>query len=287
MPTNLNDDPTDFPASISVPIGSDPRTDVSVQGPFQQLANRSANLKARIDAIAPVPRNGVSAFYRVANDAALLAIGATDHTDKVVCLVDGVGLYEFDASSALTSSAPFVRQPNDVPNGAPGRWVLVGAGAGVLGAPNGLPQCDAGGRIPAATVRGGILGTATWLGNNLSSGASGQWTDVTGSAQPLSGLLPGDLVVVMFAGGFSTAQNILTQLRAAMVQPDASTVGVGGCWGSTQTISTSDPVRFLSCVGTFPVSQAGSHTLKVQFNNNAGGSISIVNMTLLGIALRP
>lgn len=52
-PSNLTDDQTQFSSPIQVPAPGDPRNDTSVATPFQQVVNRTANLKSRLDGIAP------------------------------------------------------------------------------------------------------------------------------------------------------------------------------------------------------------------------------------------
>lgn len=282
MPTSFPDDPSQYPTEIFVPVGGEPRTDVSIQGPFRSLANRTANLKARLDAIAPITRPGVTALAHVVSDAALIALRGSDHPDKAICLVDDVGLYEFDAGSSVTPSAPWVRQPTDIPSASTGRWILLGAGYGVVGAPGGLPQCDATGRVPGGAVRNGTLSIASWAlgpaGLTLPVTA-GLLADIPGSQQSLGNLLPADNVLAVLAGGVATTGG--TTLRAVVVQPDGSLMPINGC---TASVTASGVV---AGVGQFLATQLGAHAIKLQVLASVTGTVQSSTLSHLAVVLRP
>jgi hypothetical protein len=60
MPVNLVDIPTYTPV-VTAPAGGDPRTAASVSTPLQELANRTANAKLRLDAPEQTPNVALSA----------------------------------------------------------------------------------------------------------------------------------------------------------------------------------------------------------------------------------
>src|SRR5207237_657668 len=126
--------------------------------------------------------------------------GAADRVDRALCLVDGIGLYQFLADNTTAALSPWVRQPNDVLAASPpaaGRWVLYPIS--VLGISSGIPQLDSAGRLPAPVVRNGIVAAGNGVGIPNFNTTSATPTDVTGTAVTLQGLLPGDTVFVDYS----------------------------------------------------------------------------------------
>ncbi len=64
----------------------------------------------------------------VADLTAVKAIISTDRTDKMMVLVESLGLYRFDAESSVASNNDTVIRPTDIASDAsPGRWVKMSA----------------------------------------------------------------------------------------------------------------------------------------------------------------
>jgi hypothetical protein len=281
MPTTLNDDPSEYPADILVPVGGDPRTDSSVQVPFQQLANRTAYLLARADDIAPAGR-GVVLLRRVANDAALLALGPMERRDGSVCLVAGVGLYEFLAASTANAQVPWVRIPADLQPGAPGRWILLPFGT--VGAGNGLAQLDPQGRLPVTTARNAVVRVAYVTPASFTT-SNTAYTDVP-SASIIQELAVGDIVFADYSATLTTSTSgtqVSTQL--AVVPPS----GPASFLGSIDWTNLGQPLAPFptSALGVFKVAVNGDHLFKLRLAGSGGGSFSMNFPVLRLFAIRP
>lgn len=122
MPTNLFENAT-FDDPIAVPIDADPGNAASVQVPFQGLANRTRNLKGRIDLLDP-DGSGVRQLRVVADYNALRAVPAGQRTQGQIVQITGKGIFEWDAASTATALEPYVVRPNDIGPASPGRWVI-------------------------------------------------------------------------------------------------------------------------------------------------------------------
>lgn len=194
MPTTLTDDPALF-VDVVVPAGGDARSNDSQVLLGQTLGNRTRQNKNRIDAIAP-STDGVRKLRTVGSLAALRAIGASDHTDNSYALVEDIGLYRYDLASLLTALDPVIVQPTDVVGGGtPGRWHLIALGRGALDAAYGVPQCDSAGRVPAGSVRNGVVGAASGVGAYVGTTTS----QITGTLLTFPGLIAGDLIQVAYS----------------------------------------------------------------------------------------
>lgn len=113
MTVAIPGDPNTFNTTITAPTGGDARNAASVATPLEQLANRTAFLKNRLD-------NGVKRIRQFDDLAELKA--ATGLTDGEHCFVrddDYFGLYEYQIASTTPQSLPWIVVP-DAPT--PGRY---------------------------------------------------------------------------------------------------------------------------------------------------------------------
>src|SRR5438132_5097509 len=95
MPQNLPGNPAAFPASVRAPTDSDPANTSQLTVAFGDVADRTASLKGRLDALLPGP--GTINIRRVAAPGLLAVL--TPRNDGDLCFVDGVGLFQFSATS--------------------------------------------------------------------------------------------------------------------------------------------------------------------------------------------
>lgn len=116
MPTTYAGNPASYPATVTIPVGGDARTAASVDVGLQALADRTANLKALLDA-------GVKLAKHYTDVAALR--GETTHTDGSIAVLNGGGsgaFYIYDAASSRADDGALCIKPTDVGGGA-GRWL--------------------------------------------------------------------------------------------------------------------------------------------------------------------
>lgn len=96
MPKLLVDQDT-FPGAISVPVNGDPRDAVSLEVPFQGLANRTRSMRSELD-------SGIRRIREVADKTALLALVGVKTGD--FAYVGGLGLYRFQVEDSSTDWSP-------------------------------------------------------------------------------------------------------------------------------------------------------------------------------------
>jgi hypothetical protein len=128
------------------PEGGEPRTAQNIEAALQDAADRSAYLQDRVNYLDP-DRAGATRIRREVSVVALKA--STNHSSRVVCYVDGVGIYQYDATSTAADASPFVIKPTDV-GVNPGAWILSGFGA--LDVANGIPKLDGSAKLPDARL---------------------------------------------------------------------------------------------------------------------------------------
>lgn len=276
----LTDDPSTF-EDVAVPQGGDARNATSLLSPFQRLANRTRQNKNRLDGIAPGD-DGVRSLRTVATIAALQAIGAADHTDGSYCIVEEAGLYRFDIDSVTAASTPFVVQPTDVVGGAPGRWHLLAAGEGVLNTANGIPQCDATGRVPAPRVRNGVIHSKAMLGF-----LAGSTAGTLGSVLLLPGLAVGDLLTFQYSAKLMVGAGNTATVQANVVDPVAGVNLVTGTVKgvtipSGATVTDGTPV---ASTGFYNIVNNGDHSLYLYGSANL--AMNFFDVLLTALVIRP
>lgn len=117
MPTNIPGSSASFPANVVGPSGGDTRNATSVNTGLEDLADRTAYLKAK----AGVTDEGIQRIRTVADVAALKAIGSGDRADKDVAVIPSIGVFLFESGSSATGDDSKVIQPTS----GTGRWLLV------------------------------------------------------------------------------------------------------------------------------------------------------------------
>jgi hypothetical protein len=297
MLRNLADDPSDFPVQTA-PFAGEPRTAGSVETPFQKAANRTAYLKDRLDNIDPT-KEGVRRIRRVASIAALQAL--VDRPDKTIIEVDGVGLYQFDGESARPELSPMVVKPTAVGDTAPGRWLVAGAGHGLLDVPNGLARLDAAGRIPNERLAASA-GGAKLLGSNIAFGlidlyatsapdpystTSSTYVDIP-LLQPAFTMLAGDRVL-LFGQGVIYQEDLASLphlVRWVVVKPDASIALVG------QEVISDPKHTGEYCVplnAHYTAAVDGPHSFKLQRRiiGDTTATLSMKNLSVVALHVRP
>jgi len=280
LPQNISGSGVAFPPNVRAPTDSDPANTSQLAVAFGDVADRTANLKSRLDAL-----NGVVSLRRVANDAALLAL--TAHNDGDVCLVDLFGFYEYVAALTMAPMAPWIRTPTNVGSGA-GRWVLMPAGA--LGGPNGLSQLDANARVPAASVRNGIVNTGFVLtsgtpGTTLQFVQSATDVDVAGTTITMVGTMPGDQVFVTASASIGTMSG--NEGRVSLTVLDGSaTVNVQQL--DVAAVNNQVNVAY-ALTGLYAVQSPGSLTVKLRAARVSGsGSLVFAHQcSVFALAMRP
>jgi hypothetical protein len=145
MPVTLTSTNLYGAGTVSAPAAGEPRTSLSVRTGLQQLLNMTGFLKSVLD-------GGVTRLRTTADLAALKALTGQTTGDHAV--VKNLGIYEFDAASALTVAEPVVVQPTV----GGGRWLHVNRSTGVA---NGFATLDATAKVPAAQCRGQIISHTT------------------------------------------------------------------------------------------------------------------------------
>jgi hypothetical protein len=279
MPNNLTDNPAVFPTPIQVPAAGDPRSDTSVATPFQQLANRTANLAAQVAAVVPYSAagytpalpsgvtSGVSGMLTAATIAALQSIPAANRTDQMVCAVSSVNgttfspaLYQYSASSTATPVTNVVIEPTDTN----GRWFLQNYGA--LGVPNGIPQFDAGSRLTAAVSHYGTFYETFVAIQSVTVGASATWVTIAGTGGTTAGVsVPGilvnDIIQVDFIG-LATVPSSTSgiAIQSSITLPGGSIVLLGN---QCEAVYNGAAVNFVTR-GSYVATVAGTYTPLVQ-----------------------
>jgi hypothetical protein len=283
MPVTLTDDPNSFP-DLVVPDGASARDAITFATPLQQVANRTRQTKNRLDLIAP-STDGIRALRTVASLAALRAIGAVDHTDNSYAVVEDLGVYRYDIDSLQTPLDPVVVQPTDVVGaGTPGRWHLVAIGKGCLGIANGIAQCDSTGRIPAASVRSGIVFAGSAIGGNNTAGPANLFTPIA-----LGSLLVGDIIFLEYSVTVVPAAGHEATITAVVNAPVTGDDAVPGTVNiidspATGTIQLSGQLRVGA--GHHVVANAGAHTATV-FVQTDGTTANFLNCSMNVRVVRP
>jgi hypothetical protein len=287
--TTLVDVAETFPAQTS-PVAGEPRTASSVQGPFQNSANRTAWLKDRLQHIDPT-KEGVRRLRRFATFAAMRA--SVDVPDKTVAIVDGRGLFQFEAASTVDELEPFIIRPTSIISSEPGRWVM--NFYATIGAANGLAQLDANAKIPTPVLVA-AEGTAKLRAKNTENGliairtiendsghpvAVNDWTDVDGCSFDL----------VMLRGDFVVASGRMTKLLI-----DAATdKGHSIRWTANDTElftavtvihrandETSEPVGW-----HFFAPADGTYTFQLEHKSPNAVSVSLQDIVVTALHFRP
>ncbi|WP_394835830.1 hypothetical protein LVJ94_02740 [Pendulispora rubella] len=142
MPKILSETPS-FEPAVSVPIDADPGNALSVEVPFQQLANHSRYLRNELDYVAPA-HQGVRQLRTLRSLKELHAVPASHRTDNQVVLVPGYGLFTWQPA-AIGDDTPWSIRPADIPASGPGRWQVDFSARPA--AADGLATLDAGGRL--------------------------------------------------------------------------------------------------------------------------------------------
>lgn len=167
MPVNLTDDPV-FTTPVTAPAGGDARTASSVQTPIQALANRTANLKARVDAV--IDGNEVT--------ASVVNVFESPTITKFISLSSGVGgipsNWEVSSTGTAATNDDGVdyHVPIHLPSGAVIKRVRVGIT--VTGTPGS-------GNAPYIQLRRNMPDTGTGL-TSSSAVATGTGATTAGSS---------------------------------------------------------------------------------------------------------
>jgi hypothetical protein len=299
MPNNLTDDPTQFPSPVQAPAPSDPRTDTSVATPFQQLSNRTANTKARFDAIDPFSAPGYTPalptgvipgacnVLQCANLAQLASIPVANRTAGMLCLVTGLEqLYQY-TSATIAPVANTVVTPTDTI----GSWLALGYG--LANQPNGFAQADSTGRTPAASVRNGIVTFASVTPGNQSPGTAG-FATWSGASIALT-LAIGDVVFLCYSFAVQvpvapTSSSYYANSQVQVVLPSTVTTAVVNSGQQFYGIPIQGTSIFqaVSSSQVFTATAAGVHTFNLQTSQTTGGNaVAYTQGNLMAAQFRP
>jgi hypothetical protein len=195
----------------------------------------------------------------------------TPHNDGDLCFVDGVGLYQFSASSVAPGIGNWVLAPFT----GGGRWLLLPAQAN---AAFGFPVLDGFSRISPGQPRNGIVtfgsvNSGGPPGTALHGVTSATDVDVNGTTLNLGGASPGDMVFAMVT--FMCGVVAGTTGRATLTVVDDATIA------AVQQVEL-DPVNNQVTVGyamsgmyTLSASSSGMPTVKLRAAR-IGGPSSVV-----------
>lgn len=277
MPKNLDERPGTFPRQRAI-VAGDPRGADLYEVCLQDAADRTAYLKARIEHVDP-DGMGVRRLRRVASFADLRAL--TDHPDRSIIVVGVIGLYQFFAESTLDELEPEIIKPAS----GGGRWLDVSRGAKDVA--NGVPQLNASARLPterleasgggpkilATSVVNGLVYVCTIEADAETSTSSSSFVDVDGASITVD-LAIGDVIKAEF---YIETENMSDtnpgEIRVALVEPD----------GTTRSLTRGNgrhvvPFQAALVKGAGVATQAGSHTVKLQFRLASGTSPVITRL---------
>lgn len=249
MPVTLSPSGTYGPGTVTAPVDGEPRSAGSVATGLQQLLDMVGYVKTLLD-------SGVLRIRSVASVTALKAL--TGHTTGDHATVKDLGLYQFDASSALTANDVTVVQPTV----GGGRWLHVNRSSNVS---NGFASLDSAGKVPNAQLRGVLSQSQTATPSPTSGNLASQIQVIYPSVINLT-LAVGDVWMIcgralLQFGGSGLSLSDDCQAYIDVVQPDTSTVEVSGtrttCPRAFSTLS-----KFVGMSGLFKAIQAGTHTLR-------------------------
>jgi hypothetical protein len=273
MPLTLTDDPTQFPVVV-VPLSGEARTAEGLQTFAQQLANRTAYLRAKL--------SGGLQFSRYTTAAALgLAFPSTQLSDGQQAYVDNIGVYEYLAGAVVTADGRNVVLPSDSP--ASGRWL---SNIGVnLGVQYGAVACDSTGRAAAASVRNGTVAVGYGMGASNFTSTSLAFVIPTGASCTLTGLAIGDLIFMDVETTNLTISTGDTMIIGIQCVDPATThhfVETQADYGPTA--NGGEEIR----IGTvYQVSTAGTHTVSLECKTSSGVGLSIDYPRVRATVYRP
>ncbi len=219
MPKNIPEDASSFPTQTS-PLDTEPRDGLSVETPFTNASRRTAYLRDRVEFVDPT-REGVRRIRRFPTSAALKS--SLDHVDKTVAVIDGVGAYQFDASSMAQELSPMVFRPNDIGAASAGRWLLLLLGSCAV--PNGIATLDPNGNVHPEQIRSGVVDAKyANVGANQSIAQNDTFADIVGLSVTLDPLEPGDIIEVDANTRFDGTNGDVAQIRVSFSAPGVATV---------------------------------------------------------------
>jgi hypothetical protein len=298
MPKTLTDNIGSFP-SQTCPVVGDARTAGSIETALQNAADRARFARDRIIAVDP-DNGGVRKLRYAASLTALRAI--TDLTENAVIIVDGVGLYIYDASSAATALDPFVVTPTSVGGGA-GRWLWEAYLS--VDVANGLAKLDAnarlavakmaasegGSKILPAYVQNGLVSVTYGTDAGPRSTTSTTYADAGTISLALTLEVNDRVVITGQAYGYQgDATPSFHWTQVGCYTPPSSTLVMVGL--TEQKIKTAALNEYTArCFnGVFVATVAGTHTFKVLHKADAGaagGTVTLVNLNLCAQVFRP
>lgn len=285
MPQNLVDVATTFTTPVVAPVDTDGANSASVVAGFQPLANRTAYLNRLVANGDSSALNGVANLRNAASTSAMSAL--TGIVNLGTCFVSGAGLFFYLSGSSATVDGVFVFNATGM---GVGRWVH--EIFPLIGAANGIPQLDGSSRVPAATVRNGIItqGLARLSANFTTTSTT--FVDVTGSTITLSNCAVGDVIFIDFAALVLNAASSNGQIIAAVVDGGV-TVGRNESWNTTNGAASG---VIIPGVASHTVGNAGTITVKLQtLTTNAANSTTVYgstgatqpNTTIRAFVMRP
>lgn len=296
MPSSLVDDPTVFPSSVLVPAAGDPRTDTSVAMPFGQLANRTANTKARIDVVAPstapeytpaLPSGvtaGASNILTAVSIVALQAIPAGCRSPGMICSVLKFGIYQW-VTDTIGAIDNFVVVPAD---GA-GAWVLLAGGYALANQPNAWTQGDSTGRLRATGVRNAtFFETVVPIGSASVTVSTTQYTDIPGTTGiSIPNVLVGDILQLSFIGSATTTTGWIFSVAPATTVPGISGPVLCGAGWSSGPFPADVYDRTAVVFGSYVATAAGTYAPRIQASLNNSGILVFIDCEMRIRVVRP
>lgn len=261
MPQDLPETTPEYIGHVTIPAGTEARTITSLVGGFQTIVNRLVYFKQQLDKVLVAYRNGVQQLFNVDGLADMTALGPTYRTHRMVCLVGGLGLYTYDAFSALPALGHAVVVPDDAP--ATGRWLALPVERNAPGAVAGLDGLgrQAGGIAHYATVFANGVQPSSYLNDSTVSAM------VPGSAMAVD-MLVGDFAFLFVNATFEALNvnaGVHTDTAAYVALPDGTlfqpTAMNARVYG---TGPASAAIFNVQLTGFFRATQAGLHVFELR-----------------------
>ena len=257
MPANLVEDPSSYPATITVPVGSDPRNAASVRPAFQNLADRLAWIKALI----------TSGMPRVRWVSAADLIALTGMSTGDIAVVRGgsapLSIVTYASGSSATDNPPYVYTPT----AGGGRWLNVlnnflsfSAGVG-----------DANARWTIPTPKS-VLAYMQLIDDSPETRTipdDGDWQNIPSMGGIVRTMAVGEVVEIRAPVIWSVTSSEQPQLRLHVTTPG----GASGLAGSEIKLkaATANIREFAQLEGRWTATEAGDHLFRIQGQTGTGG----------------
>lgn len=254
MPKELVDDGSSYPASVTCPVESDPLTLTPIENGRQDLANRTAYLKAKIDSVLSSGLSGVDTVATFATVADLRA--SLVHRDGGIAVILSIPrAYYWKSASASADDGEWVVQPTDVVGN--GRWTA-----------------------DKPAIRQVAFGSADSGAGDTTITAGATFVDVATFSLSLTDDSNVDLFASLQATKSVSADTL--ELRIAVTRPDTSVVAVGQLYEGAITNTR----QSVSIVRHYAPTQSGTHVIRLQARSDPSNATVHKGAVVIGRSYR-